>query len=113
LNRGIGSSVATQSVLSVKLVNSEVSTAMAATAVLQLQTQIQDLQKCQEEKIQDLQSKHDSELSDIKARHMSEIKKLHEAIDTIKLHIQELVLALGSYSLTGLHSVGSCKVVCC
>jgi hypothetical protein len=78
--------------MSANSVNSEVSTATAAT-VLQLQTQIRDLQKSQEEKIQHLQVKHDTELSEIKAGHMSEIEKLHEAIDTIKLQIQALVLA--------------------
>ena len=92
LNRGLGTPGATQSVLSANSVNSEVSTATAAT-VLQLQTQIRDLQKSQEEKLQDLQVKHDSELNDIKAGHMSEIEKLHEAIDTIKLQIHDLVLA--------------------
>jgi hypothetical protein len=92
LNRGIGSSVATQSVLSANSVNSDVSTTTAAT-VLQLQTQIRDLKKSQEEKIQSLQVKHDTELSDIKAGHMSEIEKLHEAIGMIKQQIQELVLA--------------------
>jgi hypothetical protein len=92
LNRGIGSPVATQSVLSLNSVNSEVSTATAVT-VLQLQTQIRDLQKSQEEKIQNLQVKHDTELSDIKAGHTNEIEKLHEAIDMIKLQIQALVLA--------------------
>jgi hypothetical protein len=92
LNQGIGSPVATQSVLSANSVNSDVSTTTAAT-VLQLQTQIRDLKKSQEEKIQSLQVKHDTELSDIKAGHTSEIEKLHEAIGMIKQQIQELVLA--------------------
>jgi hypothetical protein len=90
LNRGVGTSVASQSLQSATSVNSDVSAVTTAT-VLQLQSQVRELQQTQDRKLEELKTQNESEIQELRAEHITETEDLYEAIQAIKSQIQELL----------------------
>jgi hypothetical protein len=79
LNRGVGTSVASQLAHSATLVNSDVSAVTMAT-VLHLQSQVRELQPTQDQKLVELKKQSDSEIQELRAEHVNETEDLYDAI---------------------------------
>jgi hypothetical protein len=81
--------VASQSAHSATLANSDVS-AVTTAMVLQLQSQVRELQQTQDRKLAELKMQSESEIQKLQAEHITKTEDLYDAIQAIKSQIREL-----------------------